>query len=130
MHAPESRRSRLRHVCHKLEAEAQQDMAMAAQYCEDPVSYDAPISRRIGSTSMKVFISWSGRRSHEVAEALGPWLKKVIQSVDYFLSSEMERGVKWLEVLSTSLDTHSFGIICVTPGNANAPWINFEAGAL
>lgn len=28
---------------------------------------------------MKVFISWSGHRSHEVADALNAWLKKVIQ---------------------------------------------------
>ena len=45
---------------------------------------------------MKVFISWSGRRSHEVADALAGWLKKVVQSADPWVSSEMERGVKWL----------------------------------
>ena len=79
---------------------------------------------------MKVFISWSGRRSHEVAETLGSWLKKVIQSADPWISSDMERGVKWLAEIGKSLDTHSLGILCVTPGNKDAPWINFEAGAL
>ncbi len=79
---------------------------------------------------MKVFISWSGDRSHATAQALAPWLKKVIQSVDYWISSEMERGTKWLDEISTSLGTHTFGILCVTPENARSPWLCYEAGAL
>lgn len=79
---------------------------------------------------MKIFISWSGAQSREIAEALGPWMKKVVQSVDYWMSADMERGVKWLEVISKRLDEHSFGILCVTPGNKAQPWLNFEAGAL
>jgi hypothetical protein len=79
---------------------------------------------------MKVFISWSGRRSREVADALAGWLKKVIQSAEPWVSSDMERGVKWLAEISKSLDVHSVGIMCVTPGNVSAPWLNFEAGAL
>jgi TIR domain len=79
---------------------------------------------------MKVFISWSGRRSHEVAEALAEWLRKVIQSAEPWVSSEVERGVKWLDEIGKSLDAHSIGIICVTPGNVEKPWLNFEAGAL
>jgi len=79
---------------------------------------------------VKVFISWSGRRSHAVADALSGWLKKVIQSADTWVSSDMERGVKWLAEISDSLDGHSVGVLCVTPGNVGAPWLNFEAGAL
>lgn len=79
---------------------------------------------------MKVFISWSGRRSHEVADTLAGWLKKVIQSAEPWVSTEMERGVKWLDVLGKSLDAHSAGILCVTTGNFKEPWLNFEAGAL
>jgi hypothetical protein len=79
---------------------------------------------------VKVFLSWSGTRSRMVAQELGPWLKKVVQSVEYWISTDMERGVKWLSHLNDSLDAHSFGIICVTSGNVNAPWINYEAGAL
>ena len=45
---------------------------------------------------MKVFISWSGERSRLVAQELGPWLKKVIQSVEPWISTDMERGIKWL----------------------------------
>jgi hypothetical protein len=31
---------------------------------------------------MKIFISWSGDRSHKVAELLNEWLKCVIQAAD------------------------------------------------
>ena len=41
-----------------------------------------------------------------------------------------ERGVKWLAEVNAELDTHSFGVLCVTPGNVSAPWLNYEAGAL
>jgi hypothetical protein len=79
---------------------------------------------------VKVFISWSGHRSHDVADALAAWLKKVVQSAEPWVSSDLERGVKWLAEISKSLDAHSIGILCVTPGNVGAPWLNFEAGAL
>lgn len=79
---------------------------------------------------MKVFLSWSGKRSRMVAQELGSWLKKVVQSVEPWISTDMERGVKWMDHVNASLDSHSFGIICITPGNVNAPWINYEAGAL
>src|SRR3954463_3776491 len=89
-----------------------------------------PIEALTEGTSVNVFISWSGRRSHEVAEALVPWIKKVIQSAHPWISSDLERGVKWLSAISESLDSHSIGILVVTPGNIEAPWLNFEAGAL
>lgn len=79
---------------------------------------------------MKVFLSWSGKRSQAVAETLGPWMKAVVQSVEPWVSSDMDRGVKWIDAINKSLDDHSFGILCVTPGNVSAPWLNYEAGAL
>lgn len=79
---------------------------------------------------MKVFISWSGTRSQAIAEQLSKFLKKVIQSADPFISTAMDAGVKWNEVIAQNLDEHGIGILCVTPGNAEKPWLNFEAGAL
>lgn len=79
---------------------------------------------------MKVFISWSGDRSRQVAEALGDWLKKVVQSVEPWVSTDMQRGVKWLAEVNKNLDEHSFGILSITPENVGAPWLNYEAGAL
>ncbi|MFF4268823.1 hypothetical protein [Streptomyces sp. NPDC001536] len=80
---------------------------------------------------MKVFISWSGPQSKLMAEALRSWLKFVIQAVDPVVSSlDIEKGDRGFGVIASELEQTSFGIICVTRGNSQAPWINFEAGAL
>ncbi len=80
---------------------------------------------------MKVFVSWSGEASHDVAKALKDWLPNVIQAVDVFLSSEdIAKGSVWFHELGEVLDESAFGILCLTRSNLGAPWILFEAGAL
>lgn len=79
---------------------------------------------------MKIFISWSGKKSRAVAAELQTWLKSVIQSVDVFMSDEIGAGTPWLHEIAKELDGSSFGIVCVTRSNRSAPWLNFEAGAL
>ena len=37
---------------------------------------------------MKVFISWSGNKSHKVAMIFREWLPSVIQSLEPYVSSE------------------------------------------
>ncbi|HTU67765.1 MAG TPA: TIR domain-containing protein [Steroidobacteraceae bacterium] len=80
---------------------------------------------------MKVFVSWSGVASHEVAKAIKDWLPNVIQSVDVFLSSEdIAKGEQWFTSLGEVLEESHFGILCLTRANLAAPWILYEAGAL
>jgi TIR domain len=79
---------------------------------------------------VKVFLSWSGDRSKAVAEALGAWLAQVIQAVEPWLSSGIEKGARWQSEIADRLDEAKVGIVCLTSGNLNAPWILFEAGAL
>jgi hypothetical protein len=80
---------------------------------------------------MKVFLSWSGERSQAIAEALREWLPKVIQAVTPWMSAiDVERGARWSSDIAGELSDTSFGILCITPENLNAPWIHFEAGAL
>lgn len=80
---------------------------------------------------MKVFISWSGKKSHAVASVLHEWLPTVINSVEPWVSSEgLRAGLKWNQQLEKELNDTSFGIIVATPQNQHAQWLNFEAGAL
>lgn len=80
---------------------------------------------------MKVFISWSGQRSCDVASALGEWLPQVINAVDPFVSARnLPIGSRWAIEIGERLENTSFGIVCVTKENQSAPWLNYEAGAI
>jgi TIR domain len=80
---------------------------------------------------MKVFISWSGSKSHKVALIFRDWLPSVIQSIVPYVSSEdIDKGARWSTDIAKELENSTFGILCVTKDNINAPWLSFEAGAL
>ena len=80
---------------------------------------------------MKVFISWSGEVSHKLAVCLRDWLPNVLQSVTPYVSSEdIDKGARWSKDIAQELSDSYYGILCVTKENLNAPWLNFEAGAL
>jgi TIR domain len=79
---------------------------------------------------MKVFISWSGKRSNYVAKTLYEWIPRVIQTVQPWLSEEMPKGVRWSPEIAKALEETNFGVVCVTPENQGEAWLNFEAGAL
>lgn len=80
---------------------------------------------------MRVFLSWSGQRSRQVANALRDWLPAVLQSVEPWLSSEdMPIGTRWAESVADVLQSADVGIICLTSENLASPWLLYEAGAL
>lgn len=82
-------------------------------------------------TAMKIFVSWSGELSKKIAEELKKWIPCIIQSATVFYSPEdIEKGERWNPKVLSELEETNYGIVCLTKENVNAPWINFEAGAL
>lgn len=80
---------------------------------------------------MKAFISWSGERSHAIAEALHDWLPTVIQAIRPWMSTtDIEKGARWSSDITRHLEESSVGIICLTIDNLESSWVHFEAGAL
>jgi len=53
---------------------------------------------------MKVFLSWSGVKSKKVAIAFGTFIKNVIQVVDPWISSDIEKGSRWNQEISEKLE--------------------------
>ena len=83
------------------------------------------------TTKMKIFISWSGERSRQVADLLSNWIQCVLQAVEPWLSSkDIDRGSLWFSEITNQLSNTHNGIVCLTKSNLNKPWILFESGAL
>jgi hypothetical protein len=79
----------------------------------------------------KVFLSWSGEPSKQVALAWLGLLQEVIDGVQPFMSEEnIGAGERSLLKIASELDGTLFGIVVVTRDNQNSQWLNFEAGAL
>jgi ribosomal protein L7/L12 len=80
---------------------------------------------------MRVFISWSGRQSQILAQALRDWLPLVLHYVQPWLSeTDIEAGKRWSVEIAKQLEESNFGIICISRENIESSWILFEAGAL
>jgi TIR domain len=80
---------------------------------------------------VKIFLSWSTGPSKFIAEALKDWIPNVIQAAQpWFSDTDIYPGTKWSAEIAKELEVSKFGVLCITPENLKAPWINFEAGAL
>ena len=80
---------------------------------------------------LRVFISWSGERSKQVAVALRESLPLVLHYVDPWMSeTDIEAGERWAQSVGKELAGSNFGVVCVTQENMTSPWLLFEAGAL
>lgn len=80
---------------------------------------------------MKVFISWSGKRSKALANCLKEWIPLIVQNAKPWVSDkDISAGDRWAQAIAGELKSSNFGILCITPENLSSEWILFEAGAL
>jgi hypothetical protein len=80
---------------------------------------------------MKVFLSWSGRKSRKVAAHFREWLPNVLQALQPFLSTvDTGKGTAWRERVRDELAEAEVGLVFLTSENLRASWPLFEAGAL
>jgi hypothetical protein len=80
---------------------------------------------------MKLFLSWSGDVSKEIAGDFREWLPLINQTIIPYMSSEdIEKGTHWSASIRRELETSSFGILILTPENTESTWLHFEAGAI
>ena len=81
--------------------------------------------------STKVFISWSGDRSKQLASALRDFLPEAFQDCEAWMSEhDISAGTRWGHELTGQLSESLIGVVCLTPENLSAPWLLFESGAL
>jgi hypothetical protein len=56
----------------------------------------------------KVFISWSGAVSQQVAEALDEWLPNVVQAIEPWVSTnDIQAGSRWRADIARQLEESS-----------------------
>lgn len=80
---------------------------------------------------MKLFISWSGNVSQQIAQEIRQWLPLILPSIEPFITTtDIEKGARWQGEISRELEESSYGIVCLTAQNLQSPWLTFEAGAL
>ena len=80
---------------------------------------------------MKIFISWSGKRSKYIAEQLRDWLPKVLQFTKPWCSSkDIGAGEFWSDKLRKQIKDSEFAIVCLTEENLNSSWVMYEVGAI
>ena len=80
---------------------------------------------------MKVFISWSGSPSGEIAEQLRDWLPLILPAAKPFITrADINKGANWPGAIRHELEQSHYGIVCLTGGNVSSAWLAFEAGAL
>jgi hypothetical protein len=80
---------------------------------------------------MKIFISWSGSTSQQIAQELRDFLPLILQGVEPFITSvDIEKGARWQGEIATQLEASNYGLVCLTRQNLASQWLAFEAGAL
>lgn len=81
----------------------------------------------------QIFLSWSGQKSRQLAEAFKTLACSFLEisHTSLFISSKnIESGDDWWQEVSYALESAQIGLIFVTDTNSDSIWLNYEAGAL
>ena len=81
---------------------------------------------------MKIFLGWSGERSHAVAAVFEAWLPEVIQSVVPWLSPEpAAKGASWLHEVKQGISASGgMALLFLSAEALDSAWMLFEAGGV
>lgn len=80
---------------------------------------------------LKVFISWAGERSKAIPTGFHDFLPDVVNAVQPFMSGlNSDKGTRWGELLSSTLQESSCAIVCLTPESVQSVWVAFETAAI
>lgn len=79
---------------------------------------------------MKVFISWSGEQSKQIAKVFEEYISVIVPNCEIFFSPKITKGTRWFDEIGKELESSDVGLFCITQENLTKPWILFEAGAL
>lgn len=81
---------------------------------------------------MRIFLSWSGNISKEIAEIFKKMLEDCFyEKVYVFMSAkDISLGTNGINTIFQELTKSDICIAFITPTNVNSPWIAFEAGVV
>ncbi len=80
---------------------------------------------------MKIFISWSKKKSKRLASATKFFLEQTLNnSVDFFFSPEMYKGTRSDNEIHKNLLESDKCLLCITAENFKNPWLLYEAGVV
>lgn len=78
----------------------------------------------------RVFISWSGDISKQLAQGLRDTLLRHPELDPWMSKKDIAIGAPWFLEIKDALTDSCFGIACLAPDSSKSPWLNFEAGYL
>jgi hypothetical protein len=80
---------------------------------------------------MRVYLSWSGNASREMARVLRDQCNLALRPVEFWVSdADLEPGTDWFREIISRFDAADVAVLCLTRSNLTSPWIHFEAGLL
>jgi|GEM_PF-2394107 len=79
---------------------------------------------------VKIFLSWSGEVSREIARIFNKRIPYILNNARPFFSEEDMVGGMWTKKIASELQESQLGLLFLTKENRDSLWLNFEAGVL